>query len=519
MELFKIGAGPWKRLFEGDFQGHTMGLYSNPESIVIVVIYEIEAGKPVGAVIDAFKIFSAKGETEAFVDTLPRDVVVLNKHSEKENYKFLLLASKPEYVEWEEGKFISETDRLLKKLKTSASLVKDVSKAYDLELKGLGECDEKTRSAFFSQALFIPVVSASATEYVKGKGTEGAKSAEGADGVRAQESTALAKGEIIIGITKDKNTVVEPLEMFTKTAVFDGTPEERKHVLHILAESAMLSNVPVIVFDFENEFSGLGQPSTNREELKKYKVDAEPIGLPLKHFELFNGIVVDLNMINPEGLTQLFGTGRNVVSKLIADTLKASKVKGITDLKNKIKAIKPGEEPTAYQIRRAARVLKVMGLRYPDLFEGVNDIEGMSKGWMRGLGRGTILHMHTGDLRVWLLVVHSLLRGMQEFQAQHGETKKIKTMLILPEVVKFMPRNAQNVLSQEIVEVLVDISKRYGMGYALSADKSIDISGAIVANSDAKIQLISGNDAGVQLKGQKSYRVFIRPALSTCLAK
>ncbi|MFH1224893.1 MAG: hypothetical protein V1676_03740 [Candidatus Diapherotrites archaeon] len=512
MELFKIGYGPWKKLFEGDYQGHTMGIYTNPESVVLAVIYEIEGNKATGAVVELFKTFFAIGETEAFVETLPREVIMLSKHSEKESFKFMLIASKPEYVRWSESVFIEEVDRLLKRLNTSATMIKDVSKAYDLQLKELGECSETVKGAFFAQPLLIPSVASSvASAPAFGAGTE----EESAPNV----GTGTSKGEIIMGLTKERKEVLEPLGLFTKTAVFGGTPKDRKHVLHILAESAMLSNVPVIVFDWNNEFSGLGQSSESRDELEKYKVDAEPIGLPLKHFRLFNEVVVDLNMINPEGISQMFGIGRNVVSKIISDTLRANTVKGITDLGGKVNAIEPGEEPSAYQIRRAVRVLRVIGLRYPDLFEGSNDMEEMSKGWMKGLGRAALLHLHTGDARVNLLVTHSILRSLQKYYAKQGETRKVKAMLIMPECGMMFPRNPKNILSQEAPEVLVDISGKYGIGYAISDEKPIDLATAVIENTEAKIEIVKGNDAGVQLRDRKSYRVFIRPALSMCTEK
>ena len=57
MEIFKLSDGPWKKLFEGAFEENEVNIYSNPKSIILVLIFEKESGKTSGVVVEMFKVF------------------------------------------------------------------------------------------------------------------------------------------------------------------------------------------------------------------------------------------------------------------------------------------------------------------------------------------------------------------------------------------------------------------------------------------------------------------------------
>src|SRR3989344_3843352 len=207
MELFKIGDGPWERMYEGNSQGSEIEIYSNPEGMLLVLIYDKEKNKVVGAVVEIFKVFYSQGDAEHFVETLPRKITVINKHEgEKQDNKFLLLASEPSYVTWKEKAMLDETEKLLKKLKASATLIKDISKAYDINLTELGSSSEKVKGIFFAEPLLVPL----ATESARKEATV----VSGEDIL----PKSITKGELILGLTKEKQKIVEPLALFSKTS-------------------------------------------------------------------------------------------------------------------------------------------------------------------------------------------------------------------------------------------------------------------------------------------------------------
>jgi len=115
MEIFKIGHGPWEKLFDGMFEKSPIVIYSNPESVLLVLVFEKGRKEITGVVVELFKALNVEGEVEGFIETLPREIVLLTKHDKRQTLKFLLLASTPSYIEWKEKEFVEEVDKLLKK--------------------------------------------------------------------------------------------------------------------------------------------------------------------------------------------------------------------------------------------------------------------------------------------------------------------------------------------------------------------------------------------------------------------
>ncbi|AJF60249.1 MAG: hypothetical protein QT03_C0001G0754 [archaeon GW2011_AR10] len=493
MEIFKLSDGPWKKLFEGAFEENEVNIYSNPKSIILVLIFEKESGKTSGVVVEMFKVFFSVGEVEGFVETLPREIILLTKHDEKETLKFLVLGSRPSYIKWEEQQFMAETDTMLKRLKTSSTLIKDVSKAYDLTLQELSEAHESAQKAFFTQPLLVPLLSTSSHETESG-------------------IAGIAKGEIIFGLTKKQEQVLEPINLFNKTIIFGGREHDRRHVLKVIAESALLSSIPVVVLDWNNVFKSLNDASKDLDGLKKYKVGIDPIGFPVKILKPVEEIKVDLNCTNAKGLAEVFGIGDNIITKIIVDTLRDNRVSGISELIEKVKATTPGEEPNIYELNKAVRILSLISQRYPGLFEGKNDYANIVAGTGKSIGRAAIIDLSGVDDRVKLLVGHNIFNGLlKQFKGKDKTGKP--PVLIVPHAKIFVGAEKASVISAESIIVISELGK-IGVGYALEEENALDIAKEVANSTEAKITIIKENDISVQLKGRQSYRVFVRPTLS-----
>ncbi len=497
MVLPKISEGPWTKLFDGDFQDMPVEIYRNPESVLLVAIYEKEKGKVTGAVIELYKMFSAQGELSGFVETLPREVVVMTKHTKQETVRYLLLGSAPAYIKYEDEEFVKEVDSLLKKLKASSIMIKDVSKAYDLTLSEIEASSEHVKAAFFSQPLLIPATTTASHP---------------APSTPAHEFEGMAKGEVILGITKEKAKVVEPLDLFARSLVTEGESLDRMKAMHVLIESFLLSNTPVAILDREEKFSGLGEATPEREELQKYSVDAAPIGFPINTFRVMKDIVVDLNMINPEGMLELFGTGKNQASQLISEKMGEGNLESLEDLVKRVSGIAADDEKHAFQIGRAVRFLRIIGLRYTGLFGGENNIDEVCKTWVKAIGRAGIVEMKGLDSRQELMLAHSLVNGILEYYKKKGKTTVLKAAVAIPSAEKIVPLEG-NILQREIAAMLSEIAA-YGVGVILSAKNGTDLDRKLYATMETMINIVNGNDAGIRIKGRKGYRAFIRPGIS-----
>ncbi len=500
-ELFKIGEGPWNKLFFGNFMDHEVDIYSNPDNVLLVLIWDKEGETYKGAVVEIFKVFAAMGETENFVETLPREVIVIAKHDKEQTVKFFLLGGGPSYVKYEESGFVKEVDSQLKSISTTSKMIKDVSKAYDLTLQDLKSADAEIRNSFFAQPLLIPIVTTAA--HATGSSTE---------------ASALGKGEIMLGLTKEKNKVVEPIGLFTKTIVSGGSAPERGHFLHILAEGSLLSGIPVVIFEKGDKFSGLGESSKELAELQKYQVEADPMGFPVKHYYLSKQIFGDMEFLSPEGLIDVFGIGDNNISKLIINSMKSEPSKGMTELASKMRKTKPKDNATSFEIFKAARVISLMGSAYPNLFEGKNDLEGLSKKPSKGIGRSGIIHLEDYDLRSSLIVIHNILNGLMQERKKKGATRNVKLVVILSNAGEIIPKDNPNIYAKQFSALLAELNK-YGIAFALDTESTIDLLPDVTKIGESRINIVGGNEASVQLKQRKGYRVLLRPGLSACSEK
>lgn len=499
MELFKISDGPWERIFSGNFLEHEVDIYSNPDKILLTLIYEKKLDRIEGAIVELYKVFYANGEVESFTETLPREVIVLTKHDEKSNLRLFLLGSKPSYVRWVEDEFLNEVDSLIKRLTTSSAMIKDISKAYDLTLKEISECDDEIKRAFFTQTL-MPLTLISSSH------------AGGSVGV--EQTVFSMKTEVVLGLTKEKKQVHEPLSVFSSTIVNEGLEKDRARVMQIIGESALLSNVPVVFFDFNGMFSGLGDASKDNNELQKYEVDIDPIGFPVRAMKAKDAVKIDLNIISYDCIAELLGIGDKDFARVMKKALSFGRVASVKELVERIVSIKASDEFTEFEVFKTARTLKLLDAMYPNLFSGPIDTEDISKPGSANIARASLIDLKGVDEKVALMLIYSTIKSIRNYFAAKGESKAMRIFIILPNALIIKSDDRKKLIAKEISDMLYDMPSK-GAAYVLGSQHALDIDMGIRNNAEAKVDIVFGNDAGVQLKNAKSYRVLVRPTLST----
>lgn len=497
--MFKLAQGPWTKLFEGTIEGQSVEIHSNEESMLLVLIFEKEQDKNVGLVIQLYKVFVCEGEIEAFVETLPKDAMVLLKHTGKKTMKFFVLGSEPGYAKFEESAVQDEFDMLLKKTISTSKTVKDISKAYELGLTEIRDAGEEEKQAFFAEPFSLQMLSRA------GGGTK-------------HQETAQAPGfagELLLGLTKDGAIVKEPLQLFNRTIITGFGEKLRMHIAHLFIESTLTSNLAAVVIDWKNSFRGLAEPTRDLQGLRKFKVDFEPIGFPVAHFTVPENVKIDLGTVDIPGMLELFGAGTNVVTQIIGQQNSMKKFSSVQELVEEIKKTEPTEEASSYRINKAVRIMSLFELHYPKLFDGQNNFDEIAKSWMKGLGRAGVVHLENTDEKTSLLIVHCIVRGMLAHFKKQGQTNLLRAMIIIPETKRILSATAQNQISKLIVGDLNELGN-YGVGFVLSSEKATELSQEIVLKSEAEIGIIEKNDVGIKIKNRKNYRALLRPGLSTC---
>jgi hypothetical protein len=496
---FGLRNGPWKTVFQGDFQGHDVEILSNPEQVMLVAIYEKDGQEVTGVVLQAFSVFSAVGEAETFIESLEREAVLLSRHDGKHTVQFLSLASRPVYAKASDEEVAKTVDGLISGLIQAVSKTGAVAKSFDLHLTPLAKCSGALKQAFFSQPAVIPML-------VREK-----KRIEFEKEEQAVE-TGAEGGAVLLGVTKEGKAIKEPLQLFQKSLVTDGSFSERVHFAQILAESFLLANVPVVVFDSKSIFFGLSHPNSNRAELESYGVDIDPIGFPVKGFEPRKNISVNINLVPPAGLLELFGCRDKETEDLVSKGLALGEVNSPDELIANIEKIPGKDFENPFLKKRVQRIVKLFEVVYPEFFGGKTDVEDIAKTWFKKIGRATIINVEKLDPRALTFLVESLSRELLKLFQKQGETSKPKLLLAMPDFGALFDLK-ENLLQKDLVRVFKEMSS-FGVYFVVGAERRSDLPKELVQIVETKAGVIKGNDFALDLPNSKNYRLLLRPTLS-----
>jgi hypothetical protein len=497
MELFKLNQGPWTLLFEGEFQQMPLSIYINPDKIILVLIFDMGKNKPKGAVTQVHYPFVAQGNLENILEGLPHTVSVLARHEPNETSKFLLVGSSPNYLDWKEEKFQKGFAKMLKEVQITAKTVEDFAKGFEIKMKSVAEVGGEVENTFFMEPVLIPALAAKMPK----------------EKIKAKAEEIVASGNLPFGLDKANNLVEEPFSLFKTTLVSDGTQENRNHTMQVLAENTLLAGAALTLFEWAEEFDGLSQPTDKTKELAKEKISFEPVGFPVKHFHPKKDIFVDVNMINPVGLMQLFGVADEELIKFFQKKMTEKEFKSMNELIKSVKGSQPAAGMNQYQINKLVRILELMQSIYPELFDGQNPVEEIAKHWVKNIGRAGIIHLKDLDERASLMLLHTLIKGILIKQRESGQGKNLKAMVLLPQAEKVLGQKQEALLAQEIIDFLTELES-YGVGFILESPHPIDIKKDLTEKVNTHLTMLRGLDTAVKIKGARGFRMKIRLALS-----
>lgn len=496
---FGLRDGPWKTLFEGRFQSHEMEILMNPGQLMLVAVYDREGEETEGVLLQAFSVFSAVGETQTFIESLQREAVAFSRHDGKRTVQFLAIASKPAYAKAEEEKVVSSADALLAEAGESGAKVEKVAKSFDLHLTPLSKSSSAVRQAFFSQPFTIPLLAKESRRIEV-----------------EQEETAIQAGEegiaVMLGTNKAGKPVREPLALFCRTIVSDGTASQRLGFARIIVESYLLGNKPAIIFDEGRSFSGLKYPTKNIPGLETYGIKIEPIGFPTKEFEAGKNIKANMNAISPAGFLELFGCVDEEAEKMLSNALKKSRVNSQEELIGQIEAMETGETENPFIKKRLQRIVKLSDVIYPELFGGENKIEEIVQSWFKKIGKASIVSVDKTDPRSLTFLLDSMAEEIVGFFGKQGETQATRLIIAIPKIEKIFTIK-DNLALKDFIKMLAEM-KRFGISFIIGVDKINDLSKEILQIAETKVSIIKENDAAIDFPDAKNYRVLLRPSIS-----
>ena len=510
MPLLKIAQGPWSPLMQGSIQDRLLEVYVNPKKWIYVQIIESVEGKFKTLIAEFYKPYYTSGEISSFVQTLPRELLVLSKHRKDDTQTFLILGSGAVNIPYEEELILEQTDILLKQVEVSTNLLREVGKAYDVQLKELSDCDDTISNAFFTLPLLIPTLTTNA-HFVSNM--EVPVSSTGA----IASAPASFAGEIILGTLPTGIQVKEPISFFKKTLITSGRIEHRQKLVQLLAEGALLSNVPVVIFDWNDEFSVMRNANSSAENLRKQKIEMDTLGFSLKEFNVPENVKIDLSMIEPAALAEVMGIAESELGQQLISFLKDKPISSVEEGLRVLRQLTPTENLTAFQMAGLQRVFKLMELMAPHYWEGQNPIEEISKNWFHSIARIGIIKMREVHPLFRGLVAFAITKGIVDFYQKKGVSGKIKSYVVIPEAQTLFTAK-KSAFQQAMARLLQEMSTQ-DVGFLLSVPHDIDIPSELAKNCEAQISIINGSESAVDLAGRKSYRLMVRDSVSMPVSK
>ncbi|MFH0714539.1 MAG: hypothetical protein V1847_02570 [Candidatus Diapherotrites archaeon] len=503
MEVKKLAHGPWNELFSGNFQEQEVQCLENKDSFLLTLIFDKQGSKTLGAVVEVYLIFVAKGEVESFAETLPKNLTAWLHHSAESTLKYLVVGVGPEYAQWNEKALNAGVEKQYQGALQTASVVQNLADSYDIKLTEWKKAGEKEKEALLAQPLLAPLLASAQYAQSKGGMEKVEKSLEGIP--------VSAHASVMLGKDRDGKTAEEPLGMVFKNCISGGSATQRLQMAQVLLEGVLLANVPAVCIDNQERFSALATPTSDREKLRQYGVSFEPIGFPLQVFHALKEIKTELGLVQLDGLAELNGWGAGESVKAIREVF-AQKPSSLQQARELLQNKTVQGDYTAFVQGQSMRLLALLEQRYPAFFNGPNDFNELIKPWARAIGRTAIASVKGLDAKQTLLLTHSLVKGTFLKLKSQGESSKPRALLVLPEFNSWLARSL-NPLYLELFICLKEGAK-YGLGYIASAEHEADFPKELSDGADAFFGIIEGEDVGVRLSNQKQYRFLVRPPLA-----
>ncbi|MDD3159967.1 MAG: hypothetical protein PHQ98_03300 [Candidatus ainarchaeum sp.] len=483
---FKIDNGPWQTIFQGSFYDHKIEIVKNPEFYYLLFIYDTKNNQDIGALVEGYKAFVAKGQMETFVQTCPKPCFSLAKTDGVNTHKILCLSFDPVYVDFKAEDFIRKVDNKLKESYYTFSTIIELARSSSLDLVDLTNSSQKEYSSIIGDPLMaqslISGLKRTALEMVHVEGNY-------------SKSSSLT---LQLGLTKKREKIKESMDDLKRTLIIGENENSLNYASYILAENFLLDNKNIIVFDSTNSFDGLSKPSKNEIALKDELMDYEPSGFPIKKFIVNDNLKVSFNSVNLNVIFDLLKINDQNLVNSLNETKKQFLANTPIEFSEKIKQTDLDE----FLKLKTQRLMVIFEQQFGKSFGNNIDSNELIKKWPGNLGRASIIDTSKLNENQRILVEQTLISYLDE---------SIKNQVI-DDLVIFLNHGDQilSVQNKSIVSNILNLENS-GLGFVIASKEPLN---SLQSNLNAMITIIDKKDVAISLKNKRSYRLNLRPTLS-----
>lgn len=483
---FKINYGPWETIFQGRAYGHDVEVVTNKEHMYLVFIYELIGEKKAGAIVEGYKAFLARGQIEAFINTLPKASMGIMKNNTEKTQKVFFLAFDTIYIDFTQEDYLKKLDYNLEKSIEGVRTVTDLARTSSIELKELDEVSVQDYFQIIGDPFVMQVL-------LSPKRTSGLTKVNIRESVEEEKQT-----KIQLGLTKNREIALEKSRNLYRTSITGEKESSTKYCAYILAENLLLEGKQVILFDSSYYFDGLGTASKNETKLKEQLVEYEPAGFPVKKIVAKENMKVSMKNTEIHLLLDTIGCNDEELEKGLVELAKITKFNTPLQLNsNLISATNLND----FQKLKAERILNIIHAEHKDIFGENISLQELIKKWPGTLGRATIIDTSKLKKNEELIFTQSVMNYLEE---SITEEKVSEIALILT--------NGNELFRGKDTVRLINELENDGFGIIFTGTNSMP---EIIEDTlTTKINVIKDTDIAITVRGKPSYRVHLRPSLS-----
>ncbi|MCX6800827.1 MAG: hypothetical protein NTZ73_01410 [Candidatus Diapherotrites archaeon] len=506
---FKIDNGPWETIFAGKFYDRDIEIVSNPEHLFLIFAYESDGKEKIGALVEGYKAFTTRGNMEAFIETLPKPSVGIMKSLGDRTVKLFFVSLDLVYLDFKHEDFIRKIDKLIANVSEMGSTIFDLARASSLELKELSLSPKNDYEPILGDPFTLRLLAGGAAKSVEGE--EMRTKAVAAEGRKLQ-----------IGLTKEREMVLEDVENFSRTLIMANSKNEQNYSMYIVAENFLLENSPLLIFDSDDYFEKLKVPSKDEIGLKEALVEFDPIGFPVKKMKAKNELRVSLKDADFLLLLNLLGIGDQEFEKKFALAASSAMVDTPEELLGRIENSPPSDAKnfeklkfgengayfvsglTDFEKLKAERLTKIIEQEFNNLFGKSIDPNELIRDWPGNLGKATVVDTKNLSGKERTIFEQTILRALlKSLKGKNRADYKV-----------FIP-NAEGLfgaMPEKTAPIIISLENK-GIGFVFGIC-SKTFPSDLIETTNAKISVIAKNDVAVSIKNQRNYRVLLRPSLS-----
>ncbi len=470
--------GPWKELFTGIYDDYSLKIFFNEEGFIISEILNSEKTKSVLYVCQISGVF---GDSESFVESLPRNAIFILMHSQT-NKKYLLLLGDQEVVAYEQKDVFDFINSQFTKLRKDIKNIISIANSYEINFKEYSELPLEYKKGIFSNPLnlfsFISV-------------NKNPKSHEVS---KVDNSTT----DCFLGYYKiTGEQVLETCNLFLRTFVFG---KENKSTKRILLENFLLNKVNVVAFSSDLGLANIKYPNENKEAQEKNKL--APMGFPMITYALGEKIYCNLLDLPENVFNEINGINNPIIKELINKVILEKKPNTLDNLLKSLDIFEPDEKFSSYNINLAQRIISIIKQKNPGVFLGEVSVSDYFKEQNKNLGA---LHLITLNDSIYAnkLIIYNQLKKILE--------KEENIAIFFDDITKYFKRTDTDLLSKSFFELLLKNNSKH---YVLFAENEIDFMSELLNKITAKLSVLEDNEVGITIKDSKPFRFVLRPSLS-----